>query len=150
MRVLHPRNWMLELLVIPLALAVALAPTAVLAQDDDDDLFSDDFLEEDYVEQEEAAAAAEGGFVYWAFNVPGDIALSRPLAITDSVLGAAFFAAAVPILTIFGGGNTLWDYVWGEGWYFDKGNLQAAMQICVEDPWAYTWNRPLGHLSSEY
>ena len=147
MRVLHPRNWMPELLVLPLALAVALAPTTVLAQDDDD-LFSDDFLEEGYVEPEEQAA--ENGVLYWAFNVPVDIFLSRPLAINDSVVGGAFFLAATPILGIFGGGKALWDYAWGEGWYFDNGNLQAALQICVQDPWAYTWNRPLGQLTSEY
>ena len=82
--------------------------------------------------------------------MPVDLLLSRPIAITDSVVGATFFIAATPILGIFGGGKSLWDLAWGEGWYFDNGNIQAAMQICIEDPWAYTWSRPLGQLTSEF
>ena len=147
MRVLRPRHRLLELLAIPIALAVALAPTAALAQDDDD-LFSDDFLEEDYVEPEQEAA--DSGLLHWALYVPIDVLLTRPLALNDTVVGGAFFGAAAPILGMAGGVKSIWDYAWGEGWYYDTGNLQAALQICVQDQWDYLWNRPLGQLTSEY
>jgi len=138
-------------IAIVLVLALALVPAASLAADEDDflseDYSSDDFLKDDYTEPEEVK---KKGVAHWAFYVPVDILLARPFALNDTIIGAVFFTAAVPILGLSGGLKSSWDYIVGDGWYFDKGNLQAALQICIQDPGEYLWNRPLGELSSGY
>jgi hypothetical protein len=108
---------------------------------------ADDFLDEDYAEEEEQQ---EKGPLYWGFYVPADLLLSRPFALNDTAIGFGFFAAATPVIGIGSGLRSSWDYLKGDGWYFDRGNLQWAWQACVLDPWGYLWKRPLGQLTSEY
>jgi len=149
------RDWLRSLGALLLALSLVLAPVSAFADEDDDlfadepeeEEFQDDFLQDDYVEQEEEEAR---GLRYWAFDVPVDLLLTRPYALTDTVIGGGFFVASVPLIALFMGGQSSWEFIRGEGWYFDSGGIQAARQICVDDPWAYAWDRPLGKLSSEY
>ena len=137
------RGWLRTLPSLVLVLGISLAPATGFAQDDDDDdLFSDDFLDEEAAEEEEES-------INWV-NVPIDVLLSRPIAVTDTIVGAAFFLVVSPVLMIGGTAAAINGYLDGDGWYFDRGNLQAARQICVVDPWDYVVNRPLGQLSSEY
>ena len=147
----HAREWLASSIALALALSLVLDPAAALAQDDDDflsdDYTSDDFLEEVYVEPE---VEQEKGLAYWAFYVPADLLISRPFAVTDTAIGAALF---VPSALVLAGTSLLkstWDVTVGDGWYYDNGNLAAALQICLQDPADYLWNRPLGQLSSEY
>jgi len=142
MSALPSRGILRTLPSLALVLAIALAPAAGLAQDDDDDLFSDDFLDEE-VEEEEAESFP------W-FNYPIDILLSRPFAVTDTIVGSAFFLVASPLIMLAGTSGAFVGWVQGDGWYFDRGNLQGARQICVVDPWDYVVNRSLGPLSREY
>ena len=158
MRVSSSRDWLLRGLSAVLVLSMVLAPAAGFAQDDDeDDFLSDDYGEEDeddfltdaYAE-DEAEEAQERDFTFWAVYVPTDLLLSRPFALNDTVIGTAFYVVAAPILGLAAGSKASWEYIKGEGWYFDRGNLQWAYQACVTDPFDYLWNRPLGQLSSEY
>jgi hypothetical protein len=152
------RSWLCTSTALVLAALLALAPTVgFAAEDEEDDFlsddygqeedFADDFLEDDYVAPEEEEVK---GALYWGFYVPFDVLISRPYALTDTIIGGAFLAAAAPLFGGFSAVNSAWDWAWGEGWYYDQGNLQAAMQICLQEPWEYAWDRPLGQLSSDY
>lgn len=151
MRLPPTRDGLARSMAIVLVLALTLAPAASFAEDGDDflsdDYSSDDFLKDDYTEKEEVA---KKGILHWTFYVPVDILLTRPFALNDTIIGAVFFTAAIPILGLAGGLKSSWDYLVGDGWYFDRGNMQAALQICIQDPGEYLWNRPLGQLSSGY
>lgn len=162
----HRRRAPRALVAVVVTLCFALAPVAGFAdeaeapydflEEDDDflgdpeprtrDAAADDFLDEDYEEEKEE----ERGFAYWAVNVPIDVLLSRPIALTDTLVGGLFFTVATPFIGLATGSKAVWEYVKGEGWYYDGGGIQAARQICIDDPWDYAWNRPLGQLSSEF
>jgi hypothetical protein len=142
-------DWRQRFILLAVLLAVALSPSAAIAADDDDDLFSDDFLEEE-IEESEETEKKDGPLLYWGFLVPVDVLASRPLAITNTIIGFGFFAPSAVIL--LGGGAVAGavDMFGGADWYFDPGPVQTAWQICVQDPLDYAWNRPLGQLSSDF
>ena len=141
-------EWLRRLSLPAVLLAIALAPAAA-SSDEGDDLFSDDFLEEESAPVEEPEKK-ESALVHWGFMVPADILLSRPLALSNTLVGFGFFVPSTAILAIAGGTSASWEVFQGEDWYFDPGPIQTAWQICVQDPLDYALNRPLGQLSSDF
>lgn len=141
-------EWLRRLSLPAVLLAIALAPAAASSAEDDD-LFSDDFLDEDPIAEDEPEKK-ESALIHWGFMVPADLLLSRPIAITNTLVGFAFFVPSTAILSIAGATSASWEVFQGEDWYFDPGPIQTAWQICVQDPLDYAVNRPLGQLSSDF
>jgi hypothetical protein len=150
------RTFVGALIVLSLVFAgPAFAQDAI--DDDEDDFLSDDFggdeeeddfLSDDFAEETEEAYVQEKGAYYWAFEVPLDVVLLRPVGAMDVTVGGMFVGLVAIPMVAGATGEAVWDWLWGEGWYFDTTNLDAAFEQAVTHPAEFLFDRPLGQLVS--
>jgi hypothetical protein len=136
----------------------AASPVLAQADDDEDDFlsddflhddeFEDDFLSDDFAEEVTEEVVRKKGVYYWAFEVPVDVLVLRPIALADVAIGGGFFTIIAPELVMGAGAGALWDLARGKDWYFDTGTIDWALEQAVTNPAQYLFDRPLGQLTS--